>query len=927
MFISSIHQQFPRKRIAHLLEAINIKPILNTESRRPGKWHAGAALLLAGMALSGQAWAADEANSLSELQAENQRLRAELEAAKKQLSHQEPENSTSAENQSSANLNDNPEKTTQAEKLKAEQAQAEQAKANNENLLGSVVVTSRNREEIAQDVPIPVSVVGGKTLDRDNVVTVNELVKKVPNLGVFGSNPRQTSISIRGIGKNSANDTMEPGVGVIVDGVVSSYVGQSWNDFVDLDRIEVLRGPQGTLLGKNTTLGAINITTKAPSFTPAYTFEGRVGEYNELGAKFSATGPLVDDFLAYRGSFFINKKDGVLDNVWQSGPETWNETNRIGGRLQFLLTPTENLSVRTILDQTQSVENGNKSALLNDGPAFFDDGVARTTTFASRLRRSYFNNADGSTYQPVFNDRKIEDSQARPQRTNQGGVSTEIKWNINDDYAVTSLTAYRGQDFDIKNGGVTRFDIGNGGQQLTNRQFSQELRLNFNGSKTFDYQAGLFYLGAHVYSDDPSSFGADAGAFNASNAQFTSLSAAKYRGLLTDSQRGVYRSYVLEPETQSLAAFGQINWHLTDAATLTLGLRDTQEHKTGRNKRELDRAGTGLTNATGTDNSKAASYGLNLANPADAAAWNAAKALYRSAIGTSNAGDNGIYGWRDGDSINDNSLAWLINPSYKLDENTLLYASVAKGEKSGAVEFNTDSSSADYGKAQNVAPEKALDFELGFKSILLDHRVMFNANLYYTKVTDYQGNLTVPDVTQTSGTRTYLGNIPGVRARGIEFETAFAVTPNFRLNFNGAYNDAIYTEFTTTLPDISTTQLADYSGRQLHGAPKITLNYGFDYSKPIIAGYKAHFYLNNSYRSGTYLASSQSRYTYQDAYNITDGGIGIGKDNDKFELSLFAKNIFDTHYATGNGTYSSSGAVTEQPGYGRTLGLVFRTKL
>src|SRR5687768_8752417 len=114
--------------------------------------------------------------------------------------------------------------------------------------LDTVVVTARNREEIAQKVPLPVSVVGGKALDRDNVVSVNDLVKKVPNLGVFGSNPRQTSISLRGIGKNAANDTMEPSVGVIVDGVVSSYVGQSWNDFIDLDRIEVIRGPQGTLL-------------------------------------------------------------------------------------------------------------------------------------------------------------------------------------------------------------------------------------------------------------------------------------------------------------------------------------------------------------------------------------------------------------------------------------------------------------------------------------------------------------------------------------------------------------------------------------------------------------------------------------------------------------------------------------------------------
>jgi iron complex outermembrane receptor protein len=252
---------------------------------------------------------------------------------------------------------------------------------------------------------------------------------------------------------------------------------------------------------------------------------------------------------------------------------------------------------------------------------------------------------------------------------------------------------------------------------------------------------------------------------------------------------------------------------------------------------------------------------------------------------------------------------------------------VSQGEKSGAVEFNTDSSSPNYGRPQNVEAEKARDYEIGFKSLLFDRKFMLNANLYYTKVTDYQGNITVPDATTTSGTRTYLGNIPGVRARGIELETAFAVTPNLRLNLNGSYNDAIYTEFTTTIPDISTTTIGDYSGRQLHGAPKVTLNYGFDYNKPLGAGYAAHLYLSNAYRSGTYLASNQSKYSWQEAYTLTDGGIGIGKDNGKYELSLVAKNIFDKEYATGKGTYSSSGAITEQPGYDRTVGIVFKAKL
>ncbi|SHH08249.1 TonB-dependent receptor [Massilia sp. CF038] len=808
--------------------------------------------------------------------------------------------------------------------LAAPAAQSQEApKAADEDVvtLDNVTVTSRNREELAQDIPVPVSVVSGATLERDNVVGIAGLTQKVPNLGLFGSNPRQTSISIRGIGKNAANDTMEPSVGVIVDGVTSAYVGQNWTDWVDLDRIEVIRGPQGTLLGKNTTLGVINITTKAPSFTPAYVYEARLGSYNNLEGKFSATGPIVDNVLAYRGSFFINKKDGVLNNTWQSGPETWNETYRVGGRLQFLLTPSKDLSARIILDQIQSSENGNKSLLVNNGPATFADGPARTTTFQSRLSRSYFNNSDGSTYQPVYGNNQIEDSQARPQRTRQSGASAEINKNLANGFALTSITAWREQYFDIKNGGVTRFDIGNGGQQLWNKQLSQELRLTSPLDAKIDYQVGLYALKAKVYSDDPTSFGADGGAFNASNAQYAALSAPQYRGLLRASQDGVYRSYVLEPKTTSLAAFGQANWHVTDKATITAGLRDTQEKKQGRNRRELDRAGSALTNDTGTDNSKAGQYGLNLANAADLAAWNAAKALYTNAIG----GAGGVYDWKQGEQIDSNSVSWLLSPSYKVTDNVLLYGSASQGEKSGAVEFVT-ASGATLGTPQNVRPEKARNYELGVKSVFLNHALLFNANLYQITVTDYQSNLTVEDTTSTTGLRTYLGNIPGVRARGLELEANYAATRNLKVNLNASFNRAVYLDYSTLAPDTSTAQLVNFAGRQLHGAPKVIVNAGFDYAHPI-GSYLGRVFVNNAYRSGTYLAANQSENTYQAAYSLLDAGLTFGTRDGRYELSVVGKNLTDKDYATGAGTYSGSGAITVQPGYDRTFAVVFRAKL
>jgi len=486
------------------------------------------------------------------------------------------------------------------------------------------------------------------------------------------------------------------------------------------------------------------------------------------------------------------------------------------------------------------------------------------------------------------------------------------------------VTAHRSQHFDIKNGGVTRFNIADGGQQLWNSQTSEELRLSSDLGKTIDYQVGLYALKAHVYSDDPTVYGTDAGAFNATGPQYAALSAPRYRGLLEASQGGVYRSYVLEPKTTSGAVFGQANWHFAEQGTLTFGARETHERKTDRNRRELDRAGAVLTdtqgNALGNDAGKAAQYGLDLANPADLAAWNAAKALYVSAIG----GAGTVYDWKPGRTISANSLSWLLSPSWQLSRDVMVYASAGQGEKSGAVEFVTANGPL-LGTPQNVAPERARDYELGIKSLLLERSLMLNVNLYQTTITNYQASLTVPDESQPGGTRTYLGNIPGVRARGVEFEANYAASRDLRLNLNGAYNRAIYLDYPTTVPDASSTQLVNFAGRQLHGAPKITLNAGIDASHAI-GGFVLHAWLNDAFRSGAFLAANQSVNTWQGAYSLIDGGLGVATPDGKVELAFTGRNLANKYYVTGAGTFSGSGAVTAQPGYDRTFALVLRAK-
>ena len=204
-----------------------------------------------------------------------------------------------------------------------------------DSLLEEVVVTSRRRQENAQNVPIPISVVSGATIQQAGAFNVNRMKELVPSLQLYTSNPRNTGINIRGIGSpfGLTNDGLDPGVGFYVDGVYIARPAAATLDFVDIDRVEVLRGPQGTLFGKNTTAGAINITTRKASFVPSADFEVSFGNYGFIQAKSSITGPLSKR-IAARISFSGTQRDGLIENVVTG--KFINDINNLGFRAQLL---------------------------------------------------------------------------------------------------------------------------------------------------------------------------------------------------------------------------------------------------------------------------------------------------------------------------------------------------------------------------------------------------------------------------------------------------------------------------------------------------------------------------------------------------------------------------------------------------------------
>lgn len=852
--------------------------------------------------------------TLGELQAENLRLKKELESLKQAGQKAATPAATVVSKPSVEKLNNAPVLTA------------------NDGVVAfdKIIVTSRNREEIAQDVPLPVTVLGGDRLDREDIKSIWDLPSKVPNLQLNnpGENARKVSPSIRGLGRGGANDSMEQSVGVIVDGVTLYYSGQAWNDYVDLDRIEVLNGPQGTLMGKNTSLGAINIVTKAPSFQKASSFEVFTGDLNTLSGKFSSTGPLVDGLLAYRGNFVVDRSDGIYNNTYQSlgkSKETWRESNKLAGRFQLLWTPSEDLTGRFIFDKLRSDERTNTgSTYVSNGPATYADGTARPTVkpisysptgsynntgFLGRFaqKSAWFHNADGSVYQPQLNTTDIQNSEARPQITNQSGVSGTFDWRVAN-HTLTSITAYRYQDFDIKNGGqYGPFYVSNSGQQLWNEQLSQELRLSSTPApdKKLDYQAGLYYLKARVYSDDPSYYGQDAGAWYASSSQYTTLIAnGAGRTLLNNSLNGVYQSRVTDARVESIAAYGQADWHLTEKTNLSFGLRQTQERKQNSVSHQLDRPGENLDV-------------LGAAVGASAEQIAAAKAIRSGQV-------YNAFGWRAGDPISASLTAWNIGPSYKLNDDVLLYSSLGKGVKSGFIYFATDGTAA----ASQIKPEETYDLEAGFKGLFFNRTLQLNANAYYTKIHNYQASWRRENPASPGSYIADWGNVERIGAKGLELQSSYRYNNRLTLDFSGAYNIAKYeTQWLAQVPEIAATQYFDLKGQQVTGVPKLILSYGFNYVAPVIPGYLGRITLSNTYRSGAYLNDNHASFSYQDAYNVTNLGLGFGAQDKSWEVSLLARNVFDRQYYTSASTWSNSAAQTVTWGNPRTWMLIFKSKI
>ncbi len=754
--------------------------------------------------------------------------------------------------------------------------------------LEEIVVTARRREENLQSVPAAISVVSGELLDSTYTVNTQQLSQLVPSLYYNSANPRNTAYTIRGQGSNTlsisaANDGIEPGVGFYVDQVYHARPATAAFDFTDVDRVEVLRGPQGTLFGKNTTGGAIHIISRAPAFETEVNGEASIGSHDFLQAKASLAGPL-GDAVAGRLSAQLTRRDGLIQNVVTD--QHLNTLDNSAFRGQLLWTHSEDLTLRLIADVSDL------------------DSVCCTQSFlrVGQSRRSAARQfpalASGLDYEPPsrnVHDRLSDIDADLRIDTQDGGISLIADWSLSPG-ALTSVSAWRYWDWDVANDrdytGIPIQSV----QRIPSRQdqFSQELRLASDADGPLSHIVGLYFFTQKIVGRPSSIYGPEAAYWLLNQDSF---SAPIPRNLLDGyGQEGISRF-----QMDSYAAFGEMNYQITERLSATLGLRYTYEDKDGTYSTQV--AGgldlTGLPSAVATE--------LNRAK----------LSIFRPQSYT--ASDSG------------GSTSGRTNFTWQWTDKLFTYVSYSYGYKSGGLNMSglpLDTQNQPALATAIIEDERNSTVELGIKSTLLDDRAILNLAIYRTDVKDYQANI-VSNL-ETAAIRSYPSNIPGVRVQGAELDFTAQVFTSLTLRASTAWALGENTDYTTGPCPLevqtAATVACDLTDEKIAGLSRWVGSLGFDYRLPAGAGeFVVHADWN--IRSGYYSDTSASRFTWIDGHDITNLSMGY-RFRDGWEVDVFARNLFDERYLTALTIQTgNSGLILGQPGDPRVIGLSIRARL
>jgi len=728
--------------------------------------------------------------------------------------------------------------------------------------LKAIVITARHRVERVQSVPVSVTVIDANQIKTVGSSNLNKLQQLVPSLTVDSFNPRNTAVNIRGLGStpNLANDGLEGGVGVYVDGVLLARPAQTVFDLPDIEDIEVLRGPQGTLFGKNTTAGAINITTHPPSFEPQAAVSASYGTQNYLQLKGYASSALFgSDKLAASIALEGTEHNGYDTNTTNS--ERYGNQNDKGIRAQLLFNATPNLSIRVIYDYSRQEDN----CCVNQ-PFYLFNSYANGTPLPAGKNIATLDQALFGYTLPTDSafSRKSQVDQPVYYGMETGGATVLADYDLNG-FTISSISGFRYWNWyphnDSDDSALPVLAVDYTDYQ---RQFSQELRLTSPTGGAVDYTGGLYFFYQGLNGQQDSYYGADAGDLLA--AQKNTPTALAYNDAVDNFNGNFHTTY----DTRSFAAYGQAVFHVTPQFDITTGLRETYEVKTG-DFNEVQQGGLALSSVPGA------------LQPTVTAIRNAVASVQHYGRGVDNTLPGG-----------------LIDFSYKVTPNILTYATYSHGEKSAGINlFAITATNSIY--PQDVKPETIDNFEAGIKTTLFDNRLILDGDVFDEEDTNYQA--TTAALTGTT-IFTYVVNVPKVSSRGVEIDARAQPTDNLNLFASGVYDDAFYESFNKGVTPVEDNPSAhpntNETGRAVAGNSTWVGSFGGEYDQPLPPAYGhdivAYAGGNLELKSGFFSGVDDSKYEWVPGYGVGNVDFGFKSATGAWDLSGWIHNVSNTHY-------------------------------
>lgn len=790
-----------------------------------------------------------------------------------------------------------------------------------------IIVTAQKREQSLQDVPIVVTTLSQEILDGAGVQDIKDLQILTPGMTVTSTQSEaSTTVRIRGAGTVGDNPGLESSVGVVIDGVYRSRNSVGFGDLGELSRIEVLKGPQGTLFGKNTSAGVINIITERPSFDPSISAELTGGNFGAIGGSVSVTGGLTDQIA---GRLFVarRERDGFYDVNNGDGPNTRKDDQTQDywtTRGQLLILPSDDVSVRLIADYTKREEYCCVAVQTRVGPS--QAFIAALTAPNGPGQRPPV-----AGFGTVPFSRLAYSNRETPQEIEDMGLSAEATIDFPSINAtLTSQTSWRdwsfqqGMDLDYTGADILyRANDGSNGYGVDN--LTQEFRLAGTTDK-FDWLVGLFATKEGVYRDDSYVYGSDYNGF-ASFLLTASVPAAlggpsasrigcftNPNGFLVTTAAGpvlpagtalcaaglvppsaaaptfsagkAYQDHYSQ-RSESVALFTNNTWKVSEAFDINLGLRYTYD-----SKRLL-----GVQDNLG---SNGAACGGALANqnpanrtvspiPGTANIATPAAALGLLCLPWSNPQyDNR----RIQEKFSDTDISGTIKASYRFNPSIMVYGSYARGYKGAGYNMDRVQTGVTPDASLFFAAETVDSYEAGVKTTLFNRTMLLNLTYFDQKFENFQLNTFL-------GTAFVVESIPELTSRGVDADMVW-FTPVEGLSFQGGvtYTDAKYGEFGAG--DLSSPgrfpQLSLLPGARASFAPEWSVTGALAFDRELGGGLRGGFNLSAKYSTEYNTGSDLLPYKNQDAFTVVNGRVSIGSADERWTLEVWGQNLLEEEY-------------------------------